>query len=205
MGKTLFPLSPDSIFLQAGCGCWFQTVFGLPHAYVLTYVLTYPGNISLFLLGSPFVHPFPACFLFMFELNQEFPVQQAGCLPCLPLLPPFRRFFLHFVQIVIEVWVALMSSLAFRGSLMWNQFCLPAEVLCPCLPCCLQDHKLQHLTAPAVKTAIDWQFIFIQDSSKASPLVSYSALAQKICLSCIPEIWVSCDPSPAPVIRFYHG
>lgn len=32
-----------------------------------------------------------------------------------------------------------MSSLIFRGSLTQDQSCLPAEVLCPCLPHCLWD------------------------------------------------------------------
>ena len=79
----------------------------------------------------------------MFELNQKFPVQQAGLLPCLPVLLPFRWFFLHFVQVVTEVWQAFMSSLTFRGSLTWDQSCLPAEVLCPRLPHCFQYGKLQ--------------------------------------------------------------
>lgn len=200
MAKTLFPLSPVSIFLQAGCGCWFQPVSGLLHS-----VLTYPGNISAFLLGSPFLHPFPVCFLFVFELNQEFPLQQAGCLPCLPVLPPFRWFFFVFCT---DCHCSLTSPYelpCLQGKLNVELVLSTAEVLCPCLHHCLQDHKLQHLTAPAAKTAIDWQFIFIQDSSKASPLVNFSAVPPKICLSCIPEIWISCDPSRPPVSRFQHG
>lgn len=70
--------------------------FDLPHS-----ARTCPGNISLFLLDSSFLHLFPVWFLSVFELNQEFPVQQAGLLPaCSPAL---QMIFLHFVQVVIEV------------------------------------------------------------------------------------------------------
>ena len=150
---------------------WLQPSFDLPFS-----VLTFPGNISLFLLGSiSFTLPF--CFWVKSRVYRlaSWPPAMPACSPALQMI------FLHFEQFATEVWPALMSSLTFMGSLTWDQSCLSDEVLCPCLAHCLQDRKLQHLTAPAVKAAIDWQFILIQDPNKAPPLVSlFSTCIKKL-------------------------